>query len=137
MKTNRSLYRAACQMALRIRSRLFGTLIGADAYGHYYYVSKRKDGNGRQERWVLYTGAPDPSGIPATWFGWLHHTCDAPLPSPVTSGYLWCKPHEPNQTGSQAASLPEGAELTRIGLGLSGSQPANPRVWQPSETHEG
>lgn len=133
MGTNRSLYTGLCQLTLRLRTRLFGTLVGADPYGNYYYVSKRKDWAGRQARWVMYKGEPDPTTVPAAWFGWLHHTCDAPLPSTIASGYLWFRPHVPNLTGTGAAYLPAGHELSRLGQRLSGPMPADPSVWRPTE----
>ena len=133
MYENRSFYVGLCQLTLRLRTRLFGTLVGGDPFGNYYYVSKRKDWAGRQARWVVYAGDPEPTLVPPAWFGWLHHMCDAPLPSTIASGYLWFRPHRANLSGTQAAYLPAGHDLSRLGTRLAFAAHANPRLWRPTD----
>ena len=84
-----------------------GEFVGEDEYGNRYYRQK----NGRR-RWVIYNGEAEPTRIPASWHGWMHHRIDIP---PTEDGYKpreWEKPHIPNLTGTPAAYRPRGSILT-------------------------
>lgn len=65
-------------------TRRKGRLVGKDAQGRCYYEStgpaRRGGGLDRPERWVIYLKGEDPSAVPPEWWGWLHHTLDAPIP---------------------------------------------------------
>jgi len=62
-----------------------------------------------------------PSKIPPLWFGWLHHTLEAP-PTKVTQlPYFWEKPHQPNLTGTPRAHQPV----------LKGEGGADYTAWSP------
>jgi NADH:ubiquinone oxidoreductase subunit len=85
-----------------------GTLIGTDSYGNRYYRGTRKRTDGRERRWVMYSGEFDPSKVPPEWFGWLHYTSDEPLTAGSAFHKPWVKPHEANPTGTEAAYRPPG-----------------------------
>ena len=95
----------------RLHTRLHGRFVGKDADGRCYYESKQptRIGGGvvRHERWVIYLKGEDPSAVPAEWWGWLHHTLDAPLPQEERKP--WQLPHQPNMTGTSAAYRPHGS----------------------------
>jgi NADH:ubiquinone oxidoreductase subunit len=100
---------------------LNGKLVGSDAYGNRYYRDKRRrnlvKGGGffsRERRWVIYSGKPDASKVPAEWHGWLHHTVDA-IPSPDAVRRPWQKDHLPNFTGTSLAYRPPGAVPGGVG----------------------
>lgn len=80
-----------------------GKFVGRDALGNQYF--ERAGQRGRTRRWVIYAGAPDPSGVPPEWHAWLHHVTDAPLARPP---YPWLRQHSPNPTGTPGRYLPPG-----------------------------
>jgi len=89
-----------------LHTKLYGELVGEDAYGNTYYKSKRMRGH-RQERWVIYKGETEASKVPPEWHAWLHHTVDAPLEGPARA---WQKPHQANLTGTAQAYMPPGSD---------------------------
>ena len=96
---------------------------GTDALGNKYYRSKRKHGDGRERRWVIYNGYAEPSTVPPSWHGWLHHTVDVP---PTEQNYkppAWQKPHRPNMTGTADAYRPAGSILTLQALVFDNGSP--------------
>jgi NADH:ubiquinone oxidoreductase subunit len=86
-----------------------GEHVGTDGQGNKYYRSKKKTGDGRERRWVMYNGANDASRVPAEWHGWLHgQYVDLPeshLPPPR----IWETDYTPNPTGTVRAYRPSGA----------------------------
>ena len=50
----------------RIKTILFGKLIGSDEYGNKYYQNKKG------KRWVIYANEIDASKIPVEWYSWIH-----------------------------------------------------------------
>ena len=103
-----------------------GEHVGTDAQGNKYYRSKKKTGDGRERRWVIYEGSNDASRVPSEWHGWLHHTFkDAPSDKPLVHKD-WEKPHQENLTGSALAYAPTGS--------IRRAQPderADYEAWQP------
>src|SRR3984885_11616674 len=86
---------------------LNGRRIGADPYGNSYYEERRPRAGYRIRRWVTYPGPPEASKVPPEWHAWLHHTTDAPIPTPTQA---WIKPHQPNLTGTEAAYVAPGTD---------------------------
>lgn len=111
-----SFVRRVSQIGTRLTIRLFGEQVGEDPLGNRYFRSRRSKEFGRESRWVLYKGEPEASLVPPDWFGWLHHTCDQPLPSDGESLYVWQKPHQPNLSATGAAPLPLGHPASAVGL---------------------
>lgn len=103
-----SFVRRLSQAGTVLMTCLCGVFVGEDEYGHRYFRSRRKKASGGESRWVLYKGEPEASLVPPSWFGWLHHMCDHPLPSGPENRYVWQKPHQPNLSGTEAAPLPTG-----------------------------
>lgn len=98
---------------MTIGTRLYtffnGVAIGKDEFGNRYFEQKRKDeGATRKRRWVLYKGVAEPSKVPASWHGWLHHTLDIPPTEQAPVSYAWQKEHTPNLTGTKLAYQPPG-----------------------------
>ena len=59
----------------------YGELVGEDEFGNRYFRTR----GGKidptllmQRRWVIYNGIAEPSMVPPSWHGWLHHTVDTP-----------------------------------------------------------
>ncbi|OUI87791.1 NADH dehydrogenase [Acetobacter sp. DmW_043] len=98
-------------LGTRLYTRRKGRLVGKDDHGRCYYEStgpaRRGGGTDRVERWVIYLKGEDPSAVPAEWWGWLHHTFDAPIPQAERKP--WQLPHEPNLTGTAEAYRPPGS----------------------------
>ncbi len=90
-------------------SAMHGEKVGTDAQGNTYYRSKKKTGDGRERRWVIYDGANDASRVPAEWHGWLHGSFDGLPESNLPPPRIWETDYTPNQTGSAAAYRPQGA----------------------------
>ena len=93
---------------------LYGELVGEDELGNRYYRTRRGKIDptlNMERRWVVYNGYAEPSNVPPSWHGWLHHTVDVP---PTDENYQpreWEKPHVPNMTGTAAAYRPSGSTL--------------------------
>jgi NADH:ubiquinone oxidoreductase subunit len=90
-------------------SAMNGEHVGTDAQGNKYYRSKKKTGDGRERRWVIYEGANDASRVPSEWHGWLHHSYDALPESHLAPPKIWEVDYSPNATGTTAAYRPQGA----------------------------
>ena len=81
----------------RIKTILFGKLIGSDEYGNRYYQSKKG------KRWVIYANEIDASKIPVEWYSWIHF-----MPNKIENihkleKHNWQKPHQANLTGTDSA----------------------------------
>ena len=85
----------------RIKTVLFGKLVGKDTFGNKYYENKK---NGK--RWVIYSDEIDASKIPVEWFSWMHHTPNILQNCQEIEKYSWQKPHKPNLTGTKQAYYP-------------------------------
>jgi len=92
-----------------IFSAMNGEHVGTDAQGNQYYVSKKKHGDGRQRRWVIYNGANDASRVPPEWHGWLHGSFDDLPESNLPPARIWEVDYTPNATGTADAYRPAGA----------------------------
>ena len=84
----------------KIKTILFGKLVGEDLFGNKYYESK--DG----KRWVIYSGEIDASKIPVEWYSWIHFTPNKIEKKHNFEKYDWQKPHQPNLTGTESAYYP-------------------------------
>ena len=111
----------------------YGELVGQDEFGNRYYRTR----GGKidptllmERRWVIYNGVAEPSMVPPSWHGWLHHTVDT---LPAEDNYKardWEKPHRPNYTGTPSAWRPRGSTLA------SGKRPqatGDYKAWSPNE----
>lgn len=94
----------------------FGEVVGEDEGGNRYYRTKGgkiDPALGFERRWVIYNGLAEPSRVPPSWHGWLHHTVDVP---PTQENYKprpWQKPHRANMTGTPGAHRPTGSTLAQ------------------------
>ena len=84
----------------RIKTILFGKLIGSDEYENKYYQSKKG------KRWVIYANEIDASKIPVEWYSWIHF-----MPNKIENihkleKHNWQKPHQANLTGTDSAYYP-------------------------------
>ena len=84
----------------RIKTILFGKLIGSDEYGNKYYQSKKG------KRWVIYANEIDASKIPVEWYSWIPF-----MPNKIDNihkleKHIWQKPHQPKLTGTDSAYYP-------------------------------
>ena len=84
----------------RLKTILFGKLVGSDSFGNKYYEGK----NGK--RWVIYSDEIDASKIPAEWYSWMHFTPNRIEKNQNPEKYEWQKPHQPNPTGTENAYYP-------------------------------
>ncbi len=87
-------------LGTRIKTILFGKLIGSDEYGNKYYQSKKG------KRWVIYANEIDASKIPVEWYSWIHF-----MPNKIENihkleKHRWQKPHQANLTGTESAYYP-------------------------------
>jgi NADH:ubiquinone oxidoreductase subunit len=95
---------------------LHGESVGRDEFGNRYYRTK----GGKidptlhfERRWVIYPGVTEPSTVPPSWFGWLHHTIDVPPTQDKPRQHPWEKPHRSNLTGTAGAYRPSGSTLAQ------------------------
>ena len=110
-----------------------GALVGTDEFGNRYYRSKggRIDpALGRERRWVIYNGLAEPSRIPPSWHGWMHHTVPAPPSEEDYRPRDWQKPHQANLTGSPGALRPRGSTLS---TGVRPAATGDYKPWKPNE----
>ena len=84
----------------RIKTILFGKLVGSDSFGNKYYENK----NGK--RWVIYFDEIDASKIPVEWYSWMHFTPNRIEKKHELEKYVWQKPHQSNPTGTEKAYYP-------------------------------
>jgi NADH:ubiquinone oxidoreductase subunit len=104
-------------MWMRIKSWLWGELVGIDQRGNCYYQTRHQKDlwsiiqnwfNSSPKRWVVYKDKPDPTGIPANWHGWLHYTTLTP-PQTEENQHSWQKEPLVNMTGTAQAYKPGGS----------------------------
>lgn len=110
-------------LGTRLYTSRMGKRVGQDDQGNIYYQTA--DG---QRRWVIYNGTSEASCVPPEWHGWLHKTVDdVPSDTPVDRK-PWQLAHQPNLTGTPAAYVPPGSQLTPEGRPkVAGDYEA----WQP------
>lgn len=111
---------------------LYGEFVGEDEFGSRYYRTKGGKIDSAllfERRWVIYKGLAEPSLVPPTWHGWLHHTVDVPPTQDSTKPYSWQKPHRPNLTGTPAAARPSGSTLAE---GRRPKATGDYKAWSPS-----
>ena len=84
----------------RIKTILFGKLVGKDSFGNKYYENK----NGK--RWVIYSEEIDASKIPVEWYSWIHFTANKIEKTHQLDKCEWQKPHQSNLTGTEGAYYP-------------------------------
>jgi NADH:ubiquinone oxidoreductase subunit len=116
----------------RLWTSLFGEVVGEDEFGNRYY--RRRGGRidptlGFERRWVIYNGYAEPSSVPPSWHGWLHHTVDTPPTQETYAVPAWQKQHIANPTGTPAALRPSGSTLS---LGKRPRATGDYRPWTPS-----
>jgi NADH:ubiquinone oxidoreductase subunit len=95
---------------------LYGEFVGEDEFGNHYFRTKRGKIDptlGFERRWVIYNGIAEPSTVPPSWHGWLHHTVDVPPTEENVTARPWWKPHRPNLTGTPGAHRPTGSILAQ------------------------
>ncbi len=108
-------------------TRLQGRPVGNDHFGNRYYESRaRRRSTGRARRWVIYAGPDEASTVPAEWFGWLHHTVDAPLPE--AERRVWQREFVPNLTGTAVSYRPPGHDYAG---GHRPRAPGDYEAWSP------
>jgi NADH:ubiquinone oxidoreductase subunit len=88
---------------INLKIKLQSTKVGADEFGNEYFQNR----SGKR-RFVIYKGSAEPSKIPASWHGWMHHTTDVAPINIDTHRLLWHKIHLPNLTGTVNAHSPKG-----------------------------
>lgn len=137
-----SWIRRLSQAGTLLYTTMAGIKVGEDSFGNQYFRS-RKEADPRkgrtQKRWVLYAGEPEATKVPPEWFAWLHYTaenplpsvCDQPLPNVSFNRYVWQKPHLPNLTGSEAASIPPGYGLNLMVQGQGDKTSPTYKAWTP------
>jgi NADH:ubiquinone oxidoreductase subunit len=109
-----------------LHTRLRGRAVGTDSFGNRYFQGRARGPEGRASRWVVYAGPDDASTVPAEWWGWLHHTADAPLP---TAGRrVWQREFEPNLTGTPVSYRPPGHDYAG---GIRPRAPGDYEAWSP------
>src|SRR3569832_1858 len=104
---------SATAAAVRMRKT---AAIGSGEFGNRYFRTKggKIDASlGFERRWVSYPGYAEPSSVPPSWHGWLHHTVDVPPTQESYTPREWQKPHRPNLTGTPGAYRPPGSTLAQ------------------------
>jgi NADH:ubiquinone oxidoreductase subunit len=86
-----------------LHARLHGRLVGRDAQGNLYYVSKG------DRRFVIYVGENDASRIPPEWHAWLHRQVDGLPDEALPPPPKFLREPERNLTGTPFAYRPSGA----------------------------
>ena len=84
----------------KIKTFLFGKLVGKDSFGNKYYESKKG------KRWVIYSNEIDASKIPVEWYSWIHFTPNKIEKIHDLKKHSWQKTHQPNLTGTDKAYYP-------------------------------
>jgi len=92
-----------------------GEEVGQDAQGNRYFRGRKKNAQGNERRWVIYSGSNDASRVPAEWHGWLHGAGEDVPESNLPPPRIWEKESTPNATGTPQAYRPSGA-LEKGGL---------------------
>ena len=70
-------------------SALNGEQVGTDGAGNTFFRAKKRAADGRERRWVIFTGANDASRVPAEWHGWLHGSFDGLPESNLPPAKIW------------------------------------------------
>ena len=110
---------------------LYGEFVGEDEFGNRYYRTKRGKIDptlGFERRWVIYRGVTEPSMVPPSWHGWLHHIVDVPPTQEEAPAHRWEKPPQPNLTGTAAAYRPSGSTLAQ---GRRPKATGDYKAWNP------
>ncbi len=123
-----SLVRRFSQIGTLFDSWLYGSKVGVDPFGNVYYRSRQTPKGKREKRWVIYAAEPEASTVPPDWHGWLHHIQSAPLPPDSPFHQSWQQPHQPNQTGTEAAYFPPGHDVKG---GRRASATGDYQAWKP------
>ena len=113
-----------------LHSALRGEKVGNDAQGNAYYRAKKPSPDGRERRWVIYSGANDASRVPPEWHGWLHGSFDGVPESNLPPPRVWEADYTPNATGTARAYRPAGA-LERGGVRAAATGDYEP--WSPTD----
>ena len=87
-------------LGTRIHTMFRGKLVGEDKYKNKYYEDK----NGK--RWVIYSGEIETTKIPQEWYSWIHYTKNKIENNHDLKRFSWQKDHQPNQTGTEKAYIP-------------------------------
>jgi len=87
-------------LGTRLKTILFGKLVGSDSQGNKYYEGKFG------KRWVIYAEEIDASKIPVEWYSWIHFTPNKIEKNHNLKKHDWQKPHQPNLTGTKSAYYP-------------------------------
>jgi NADH:ubiquinone oxidoreductase subunit len=85
--------------------------VGRDSNGNKYYLSRRKNAEGKYKRMVMYNGIAEASKIPPMWHAWLHYALDE-FPS-QSELYNWQEKRIANFTGTNLAYSPLGTYKQR------------------------
>lgn len=86
-----------------------GESMGEDDLGNQYYRKPRGSDWRDEKRWVVFAGAePDPTTVPAGWYGWLHHRFEKAPSELELRSPDWSAEHTPNMTGTVDAYFPDG-----------------------------
>ncbi len=126
---NFSFIRRLSLLGTMMQTLFCGVKVGQDEFGNRYYRARGAAPKGRREqRWVIYAGEPEASKVPPEWHIWLHHMSSAPLAKNDVFHQPWQKPHQPNQSGTQAAWMPPGHTL---GGGQRGKAIGDYEAWTP------
>ena len=87
-------------LGTKLKTVLFGNLVGKDSFGNKYYESKKG------KRWVIYSSDIEATKIPVEWYSWIHFTNNKIENNHDLSKYDWQKPHQSNLTGTDQAYYP-------------------------------
>lgn len=114
-------------LGLRLFTWRKGEFVGRDEVGNRYYRAvSAVPGSIPERRWVVYAGYAEASTIPPGWYGWMHHTVDAP--PEFYAPRDWEKPHRPNLTGTSGAYHPPGS---LYGAGRPTAAVPEYEAWRP------
>lgn len=114
-------------LGTRLLTMFRGRLVGHDQAGNAYYTDRRhRAGRLRQRRWVIYAGPTEASSVTSEWWGWLHHSADAPLP--LEARKPWQTEFKPNPTGTALSYRPPGHDYEG---GKRARAPGDYEAWSP------
>jgi NADH:ubiquinone oxidoreductase subunit len=103
-------------LATRLHTFFNGTLVGTDEEGNRYYKERRAKpmvgSSLKERRWVIYRNEKEASRVPPEWQGWMNHTLEQAPTEASLSKFAWQKEHQPNQTGTPGAYIPDGDPRT-------------------------
>ena len=87
-------------LGTKLKTVLFGNLVGKDSFGNKYYESKKG------KRWVIYSNDIEATKIPVEWYSWIHFIPNRIINNHDIKKYEWQKPHQPNLSGTKSAYFP-------------------------------